>query len=176
MPKLLELALLGHPCLRERSEPISDATVPWIQELVDDLIATMLHSGAVGLAAPQIARGQRVFVMRSRRSERYPDAEEIAPFGLINPQLISADSRTILGWETCYSMPGYGAMVPRPVSICGMWLDQQGNVVEREFTGLPARVFLHELDHLDGIMFFERLNSIRELVLIKERERVLKPV
>lgn len=176
MPKVLDITLLGDPCLLERSEPILDLPNADIQELIDDLIATMLHAGAVGLAAPQVSRGQRIFVMHSRPSARYPSAPEIAPFGLINPELISADAQTVPGWETCYSMPGYGALVRRPLSIVGRWLDRNGQVVEREFSGLPARVFLHELDHLDGIMFFERLDSIRDLVSVKERDRVLKMI
>jgi peptide deformylase len=174
MPKVLDITLLGDPCLLVRSEPILDVKNADIQELIDDLIETMLHSGAVGLAAPQVSRGQRVFVMQSRPSERYPNAPEIAPFGLINPELISVDAQTVAGWEGCYSMPGYGAVVRRPSSIVGRWLDRNGQAVERELSGLQARVFLHELDHLDGIMFFERLDSIRELVSVKERDRVLK--
>lgn len=174
MANILNITLLGDPCLRERSTPVFDPMNPSVQELIDDLIATMLHGGAVGLAAPQVSRGQRVFVMYSRPSERYPKAPEIAPFGLINPELLSADAQTVVGWETCYSMPGYGALVRRPVSIRGKWLDRNGHVVEQELSGLPARVFLHELDHLDGIMFLERLDSIRDLVSVKERDRLLK--
>jgi len=175
MPKVLELVSLGHPVLRRKAEHIVDSGAPHVRELIEDLIETMLDldAGAVGLAAPQVGRAERLFVMHSRPSPRYPDAPVIAPCGIINPELMSVSQSTILGWETCYSMLGYGGMVPRAVSINVRWTDAGGATIERELAGLPARVFLHELDHLDGIMFFERLNSIRDLVSVKERERVL---
>ena len=171
-PRLLQIALLGHPILRARAAEVDDPSTTEIQSFIDDLLATMIESDAVGLAAPQVYRSVRVFVMRSRKGKRFPNAPEVPPFAAINPEVISQSNETDRGWEGCFSMPGYRAMIERPVSIVARWQDRQGEVAEQELQDLAARVFLHELDHLDGKMFLERMDSISELVSEKEMLRL----
>ena len=172
MPRLLQIALLGHPCLRERSTEVSDPTDCVVQELIDDLIATMLHLGAVGLAAPQVDSSLRLFVMRSKKSVNYPIAPELDPFEVINPEVLRASDESERGFESCYSFPGYVAMVRRPKIITARWSDRSGKRIERELAGLAARVFLHELDHLNGVMYFSRLDSLNDLVAREEMHRI----
>ncbi len=171
MSRILDLALPGHPDLRVVAEPVQDVCATPVQNLVSDLIATMLHHQAVGLAAPQVMLRQRVFVMQSKPSPRHPGAPELAPFALINPELVAADDSTVLGWEGCGSMPGYFGVVRRSIAISCRWVAADGSTVQSEMRGLPARIFLHELDHLDGIMFIDRLESVRHLVCAQERDR-----
>jgi peptide deformylase len=174
MPRLLQIAMLGNPVLCARAQEVEDISRIEIQALIDDLCATMIESDAVGLAAPQVYRSVRVFVMCSRKGVRYPDAPEIPPFEVINPEVISQSDETVRGWEGCFSMPGYRAKILRPVSIVARWQDRKGESVQRELHGLAARVFLHELDHLDGKMFLERMDSVRDLVSEKEMLRLCK--
>ena len=172
MPRLLQIALHGHPCLRERAANVATVTESLIQELIDDMIDTMIDAEGVGLAAPQVYRNLRLFVMRCRKSATNPDAPDIPPFAVINPAIIHESEEQERGWESCLSFPGYGAMVSRPKSVKATWIDRDAVTVERELVGRPARVFLHELDHLNGVMFFDRLESLKDLVANKEKHRV----
>lgn len=171
MPRLLQIALLGNPVLHTRASEVPDPKCHEIQSLIDDMIATMIEVDGVGVAAPQVYRSVRVFVMRSRKGPRFPDAPEISPFAVINPQVIYQSDMIIRGWESCFSMPGYRAMISRPRSIVARWQDQNGQFRDHELQDLAARVFLHELDHLDGKMFLDRMNSISDLVSEKEMLR-----
>jgi peptide deformylase len=111
----------------------------------------MQDADYVGLAAPQVYRSVRVFVMCSRKGARYPNASEIPAFEVINPEVVSQSGESLRGWEGCVSIPGYRAMIVRPATITARWQNRGGKRVERELHDLAARVFLHELDHLDGI-------------------------
>lgn len=172
MSQILPIALLGNPVLRAQALEVPDPQDSKIQTLIEDLLATMLQLDAVGLAAPQVSASVRVFVMRSRKSVRYPNAPDIAPMAVINPRVISASEKTSRVAEACYSIPGFRAMIRRPVAIKASWLDREGKVVEAELCDLAARVFLHELDHLDGIMFLERLESMLDLAAAEEVDRL----
>ena len=172
MSQILPIALLGNPVLSAHSLEVADPRDSKIKTLIEDLLATMLHLEAVGLAAPQISASVRVFVMRSRKSVRYPDAPDIAPMAVINPRVISASEKTSRVTEACCSIPGYRAMIRRPVAIKSSWLDQEGKAVEAELYDLAGPVFLHELDHLDGITFLERLESKLDLAAAEEVDRL----
>ena len=171
MPRLLQIALLGNPVLHTQAVEVSDPKEGDIQSLVDDLLATMIETDAVGLAAPQVYRSVRIFVMCSRKGKRFPDAPEIAPFAVINPEVIFQSEETTRAGEGCFSMPGYRAMITRPAVIKAHWLDRNGDPVEQELHDLAARVFLHELDHLNGKMFIERLDSLHDLISAQELQR-----
>lgn len=173
MLRLLQIALLGNPVLHTRASEVADPKRGEIQSLIDDMTATMIEADAVGLAAPQVYRSLRVFVMRSRKGIRFPNAPEMPPFAVINPEVLFQSDETLRGIEACYSMPGYRALITRPAWILVRWLDRECNTVEMELHDLAARVFLHELDHLDGKMFLERLDSLRDLVSEKEMNRLI---
>lgn len=172
--RILAIATLGHPVLRERGTKIDDPGNPRVQELLDDMCATMLDAYGVGLAAPQVYQSLRVFVMRSRKGVRFPNAPEMPPFVVINPEVLWESEETCSAWEGCLSMPGYRGMVTRPEKIRAQWQDRDGKTVSLGLYDLAARVFLHELDHLDGKMFLERMDSIGDLYSEKEMLRACK--
>lgn len=171
MSRILQVALIGNQILRERASEVSDLADPQIQILIDDLFATMSEVSAVGLAAPQVYQSVRVFVMRSRKGPLFPNAPDIPPMEAINPEVLSESEESDRAWESCYSMPGYKALITRPSTILARWQNRHGEVIDRELHDLAARVFLHELDHLDGKMYLYRMNSISDLYADREMTR-----
>jgi len=173
------ITLLGNPVLRARAAEVDDPRSPEVAALSAELHAAMDELNLVGLAAPQIDVSLRVFVMKSRKGPRYPNAPEISPIAVINPEVISRSEMHLHGIERCGSIPGFWGLVPRPAAIQARWLDLEGERVELELVDLAARVFLHELDHLDGILFLDRLASLEDLVVDSEVDRLnerLEPI
>ena len=142
-----------------------DAVTPEIGALIDDMIATMYAAPGIGLAAPQIGVDQRIFVT-DVSSGRNP-ADLVV---MINPELVAADGIQNRE-EGCLSLPGFEAVVPRPERAVVRGTDRDGRVREVEGTGLTARAFQHELDHLDGSLFIDRLRGLkRELIVRRVRK------
>jgi len=162
MAQIRSIILLGHPVLRGTAAPapVPDGTT---SALAADLLATMEASGGVGIAAPQVAVGQRVIVVASRPNARYPNAPLMEPLALVNPELLWASADQEEGWEGCLSIPGLRGLVPRAAKVGVRYTDPEGAVVEREFAGFPARIFQHELDHLNGLFFTDRVTTNRNL-------------
>lgn len=173
MPEILSIRLLGDPVLRTRSSELTYPLDEHCQQLIDNLLATMIGLDAVGMSAPQANQSVRIFVMLSRKGKLYPNAPEIAPMEVINPEILSQSDEKCRGWESCYSMPGYTSLITRPITIRARWKDRHGKTIEQDLHDLAARVFLHELDHLDGIMFLERMDSISDLCAKEEIRREL---
>ena len=166
---ILKVARMGHPVLRERARPVERSAFrdPLFQKLVDDMIDTMHEYHGVGLAGPQIHEGLRLFVALLD-DEPSPDSEAIA---LINPEITPVGGTTQDGWEGCLSIPDIRGMVPRFTEINVKALDRNGKVVELLLKNFPARVAQHETDHLDGILFFDRMTSMTSLTFLDEYSR-----
>ena len=152
---------IGHPALRKRAEKVPD---DWfgsqrLQELIDDLFDTKLACSGAGLAAPQIDEPWRVFVVGMDHNPRYPDAPPLSELVLINPVLKSIGKELISGWEGCLSVPGLRGEVQRWQRIQLKWKDREGASHTEEFQDFHARVVQHENDHLDGVLFPDRLTS-----------------
>lgn len=162
---ILKIARLGHPVLLARAAPVEDPTSPEIARLVADMAETMLDANGLGLAAPQVHRSLRIFVFRQGSEE----APSVA--ALINPELVPLDEATETGWEGCLSIPGLRGAVPRARRIGFRALDLQGREVEGEAEGLTARVFQHEADHLDGILYPMRMPDLSRLGFVEELSR-----
>jgi peptide deformylase len=160
---LLKIARMGHPVLTQPCQPVDDPGAPEIRRLVADMLETMEDAGGVGLAAPQVHVGLRLFVFRvpGDRGESDPDDIPIGNSVLINPVLEFPDEERVLGWEGCLSIPGLRAAVPRARRIRYTGVDCDGNPVTREVAGFHARVVQHEYDHLDGILYTMRLTDFR---------------
>ena len=160
---LLKIARMGHPVLTQPCQPVDDPGAPEIRRLVADMLETMEDAGGVGLAAPQVHVGLRLFVFRvpGDRSEADPGDIPIGNSVLINPVLEFPDEERVLGWEGCLSIPGLRAAVPRARRIRYAGVDCDGNPVTREVAGFHARVVQHEYDHLDGILYTMRLTDFR---------------
>lgn len=158
---------MGDPELRRVSEPVSrfdDA----LSELIQDMWDTMAARGGVGIAAPQIGVPLRVVVFEVANSERYPDAPPVPPTVLINPAIAFTDEDVIEGWEGCLSVPGLRGVVPRRRRLRYRGLDEQGRPFEREAEEFHARVVQHECDHLDGILYPQRMVDLSTLAFEDE--------
>lgn len=164
---------LGDPVLREIARPLSELWTPKLRELVDDMLRAMHTQGGVGIAAPQIGESLRLFIVASRPNERYPDAPFMQPEVIFNPEIEWASDEMIKGWEGCLSVPGLRGQVPRARRIRARCLDlDSGETRGREYEDFIARIFQHELDHLDGILFPDRVESSEDLVSEEEYRRI----
>ncbi|HKE87116.1 MAG TPA: peptide deformylase [Vicinamibacterales bacterium] len=166
---ILKVARMGHPVLRERARPFekSDLRNPLVQKLIDDMIETMHEYHGVGLAGPQVHEGRRVFVALLD-DEPGPESDAVA---IINPELVPTAQNKEEGWEGCLSIPDIRGMVPRFTDITLRGLDREGKAVELQLKGFPARVAQHETDHLDGVLFFDRMTSMQSLTYLDEYSR-----
>jgi peptide deformylase len=154
----------GASVLHEQARPV-DALTPEIDRLVDDMIDTMYAAPGVGLAAPQVGVPLRVFVVDVSVG-RDPDGLLV----FINPEIVERDGMQ-LEEEGCLSVPGFNATVVRPSRVVLKGRDRQWQEQQREGTGLLARAFQHEIDHLDGQMFVDRLRGLkRDLIVRKIRK------
>lgn len=168
MPRLLQLGQLGHPLLRECAEAVIDPLSVDIRELLDDMLFTMTDANGVGIAAPQVHVGKRVFIVASRPNARYPDAPQMAPTAMINPEIAWRSDETEAGWEGCLSVPGIRGLVPRHTAIRVAYTASDGARVEQHYTNFVARIFQHEFDHLEGVSFLDRVVSTRDIMTERE--------
>ena len=166
---ILKVARMGHPVLRERARPVEPAELkhPLLQKLIDDMIETMHEYHGVGLAAPQVHEDLRIFV---GLLEEDPGPKSDATV-VINPQIVPSNQTTAEGWEGCLSVPDIRSMVPRFTEITLRALDRKGKVVEIPLKDFAARVAQHETDHLEGVLFFDRMTSLQSLTFMDEYSR-----
>jgi peptide deformylase len=162
---------MGHPLLRRVALPVEHFDTPELHRLVDDMIETMRACDGAGLAANQIGVLQRVVVFGVEHNPRYPDAEPVPFTVLVNPQITPLTAEREAGWEGCLSVPGMRGLVPRYSRIRYRGLDPSGEPVEREVAGFHARVVQHECDHLDGILYPERIEDLRMFGFIEELQQ-----
>lgn len=171
---LLKIARLGHPFLRQVAVPVEDAEIKTaaFARFIDDMIDTMRESDGVGLAAPQVYASRRVAIVEVKGPHpRYPDQPDVPLTVLVNPQVVSHSTETEEDWEGCLSIPDLRGRVPRWKSVDVRALDRTGNPIELKASGFFARVIQHELDHLDGVMFLERMNDLRTLTHLREFQK-----
>lgn len=157
----------GDAVLHMPAKPVAEIT-PDIQSLVDDMIETMYAAPGIGLAAPQIGVGLRVFVVDLSVGR---DAGQLLTF--INPEFVERDGMQ-LEEEGCLSAPGFQATVARPLRAVVKGLDRSGKEHTAEGTGLLARAFQHEMDHLDGTVFIDRLRGIKRELIIRRIRKLKK--
>jgi peptide deformylase len=164
MTEIRPIVTIGNSILRHRSTDLANVNDPQIDRLIADLIATADAANGVGIAAPQVASSLRLFIVASRPSPRYPTAPTMEPTAMINPEIIDRSTEIVRGWEGCLSVPDVRGLVPRYESIEVRYLTKFGNLVQQELTGFIARIFQHELDHLDGILFPDRVETSTDLI------------
>lgn len=170
---LLKIARMGNPVLRARAAEVADPTAPWVRRLVDDMIETMEDAAGTGIAAPQVHEGHRIVVFRvdGMRAGDLPGDGGQELTVLINPVIETVGDERVLGWEGCLSVPGLRGVVPRHLRICYRGLGLGGEEIVREAAGFHARVVQHECDHLDGILYPQRMTDHRLLVFLEELQR-----
>ncbi|MBN2371573.1 MAG: peptide deformylase [Vicinamibacteria bacterium] len=167
---ILKIARLGHPVLRAAARPLTKSQIRAenVQRLIDDMIETMREYGGVGLAAPQVHVEARIAVIEAPpRDESEPSATTI----LVNPVVIPLDDKCLVDWEGCLSIPDLRGEVPRAARIGVEAQDRQGRALVFEAAGFLARVVQHECDHLEGVVFLDRMPDLRSLSFIREQER-----
>lgn len=166
---ILKVARMGHPVLRQRGRPLekSELLSPAVQQLIDDMIDTMHEYSGVGLAAPQVHQSLRVFVALL---DEEPDSSTAATV-VVNPEIVPNTSTRDEGWEGCLSIPDIRGLVPRLTDITVRALDRSGRGVELRLCGFAARVAQHETDHLDGVLFCDRMTSMQSLTFLDEYSR-----
>lgn len=157
---MTEIIQLGNPILREIAPSVNDIFTCEVQSLIDNLMEVVKISNGVGIAAPQIGHSCRLFVVASRPNPRYPDAPFVNPFTMINPCIIDHSLEVVEGWEGCLSVYQQRALVPRYQAIAIKYYTREGDLVIKEFTDFIARIIQHELDHLNGILFLDRVKTI----------------
>ncbi|MBV9331509.1 MAG: peptide deformylase, partial [Alphaproteobacteria bacterium] len=164
---ILKIARMGHPILRQRAEPVPDPRAPEIRRLVADMVETMIDADGAGLAAPQVHVPLRMVVFHAPETRTDPGLhaqerfDHTAPLTvLINPEMEVLDGENEEGWEGCLSVPGLRGLVSRPAHIRYAGFDAKGQKVERIARGFHARVVQHELDHLDGILYPQRMSDL----------------
>src|SRR5919108_1155071 len=170
---LLKIARMGHPVLRGVATVVDDPTAPWVRRLAEDMVETMEDAGGTGIAAPQVHQPHRIVVFRvpAERLSGMPGdvAQDLTV--LVNPVVETVGPERALGWEGCLSVPGLRGVVPRHLRVRYRGAGLGGEVVEREVEGFHARVVQHECDHLDGILYPQRMTDLRLLVFVEELQR-----
>jgi len=164
MSEVREIAQLGAEVLRLRAQDVQDINVYEIQEVIGDLFISLASTSGVGLAAPQISASWRMMIIASRPSARYPYAPEMQPTLMINPSFESLSDAQEKDWEGCLSIPGIRARVPRYTQIKVNYINALGDAVTQELEGFVARVFQHEYDHLDGLVYLDRVESNKDII------------
>lgn len=168
MSSQLAIAQLGNPILRQVAQPIYNIQEPTIQSLIDELLTTLIASNGVGIAAPQVGLAYRLLIVASRPNPRYPNAPEMEPTVMINPQILSHSEEVMQDWEGCLSVPGIRGLVPRYRLIEVEYTTRHGKLVRQELQDFVARIFQHEYDHLNGLVFLDRLENVRDIITDQE--------
>ena len=162
---------MGHPVLRARARAIDPSTIasPRVQQLIDDMFETMHEYQGVGLAAPQVHESVRLFVAGfGPDDEEGEERARVPMMALINPEITPLTPETVEDWEGCLSIPDIRGRVPRARHIVVRAYDRRGKRIEMKASGFTARVIQHETDHLDGVLFFDRMTSFETLTFLDE--------
>ena len=159
---------MGDPRLQLVAAPVEAFDTPELHALVADLWQTMAAEAGAGLAAPQIGVSLRVVVFGYQENPRYPDAPPVPETVLVNPVIEPVTDTMEEGWEGCLSVPGLRGLVPRYSQIRYRGVDAHGRLIEREVDGFHARVVQHECDHLDGILYPQRMRDMASFGFVDE--------
>ncbi len=169
---ILRVSRMGHPVLRQQAQALSPEQIrqPGLQQLIDDMVETMVDYDGVGLAAPQVYQSLRLIVLG------YPDADPENPDDLplticVNPEWQSLSEEKELGYEGCLSIPDLRGQVPRSKEVVVRALDRKGKPFTLKAAGFLARVLPHEIDHLDGVLFPDRMADLSTLSFLEEYYR-----
>ena len=154
-----------NPTLRRKARPVDNPHDAGLQQLIDDMIDTMRVAPGVGLAAPQVAVGQRLVVIEyadDLPDDAPPEAEPPTPklYVILNPEIVQRSTQEVEGSEGCLSLPGYAGTVRRHEAVTVKALNRQGRPIKIKSRGWLARIFQHEIDHLDGVLYIDRATKV----------------
>ena len=164
--KELKIINLGHPTLRAKAKDISlkDLKTKKVQEFIDNLMYTCNEKKGVGIAATQVDSKKNIFIIASKPSSRYPNAPTMEPTAIVNPKILTTSDELVKDWEGCLSLPGLRGLVPRYKNIKVSYVDRTGKKHVKNFSDFVARIFQHEHDHLQGVMFIDRVMSTQDFI------------
>jgi peptide deformylase len=175
---ILKVARMGHPVLREKARDLTPDEIrsPEVQRLIEDMVETMHDYSGIGLAAPQVHLPIQLAVIElDEENPRYPDARP-EPLGVyINPKITVLDETEQAFWEGCLSVPELRGLVHRPRKIRVDYLDRGAKPKSIVAEGFLATVFQHELDHLAGKLFIDRMKDLTKLAFMQEYQRYWVP-
>ena len=160
----LKIAQLGNDVLRKIAAPVDDFNCAEFRLFLNTLENAMLEANGVGIAAPQLGVAQRIIIIASRPTPRYPLAPLIDPIIMINPDFEIIDAAQQKDWEGCLSVPGIRALVPRYQAVKVSYQTQHGEFRQISLADFPARVFQHEFDHLQGLVYLDRVTDNRDII------------
>lgn len=166
---------MGNPDLAVHAVTVQDPSSPIVQSTIKDMLDTMHEKGGVGIAATQIGVNLRIIAFGFDANPRYPDEAPIPLTILINPVVNVLSNVFIEGWEGCLSVPGLRGLIPRFRKIQYQGLDPHGKVISREAEGFHARVVQHEYDHLNGILFPQRIHDLHNFGYEDELKNIIWP-
>jgi peptide deformylase len=170
---ILKVAHLGHPILRMRAEPVPPEAIgsPDVQQLIDDMLETMVDEDGAGLAAPQVHVSKRIVIYGVESNPRYPDADAVPLTVLINPTITPDTTEQEEDWEGCLSVPDLRGKVPRFTRVEVSAWGRDGKPLRFKADAFHARVVQHECDHLDGVVYLDRMRSMETLSFLPEFHR-----
>jgi peptide deformylase len=171
---ILKVARMGHPVLRAKAKALSQGDIKHavVQQLIDDMIDTMIEYHGVGLAAPQIHESLRIFVgVLETPTPENRDEPDPEPIAVINPEITPIGDEAVEDWEGCLSIPDIRGRVPRAREIQLRGYNREGGRIDLTIRDFAARVAQHETDHLDGVLFFDRMKSFDSLTFLEEYSR-----
>lgn len=166
----------GNPILRKKAKTVRRAYLATdsFKALIRDMRQTMRRADGVGLAAPQIGVPLRIAIIEMRPTDTRPGIGRKGPLVIINPRILSYGARVQMDWEGCLSFRGARGKVPRALTIVVEYMNEQGEVIEEAAGGLWARIFQHEIDHLEGTVYVDRMTDMKTLMTLSEyRVRIL---
>lgn len=170
----LEIARLGNPVLRLVAQPVNlkelNGPDSEVQILIDDMVETMKEEGGVGLAAPQVSRSLKIVILECKDNKRYPNRENIPLTVLINPVITRYSEEKAMDWESCLSLIDFRGLVPRSTKVTVEAFNRQGQKTVIHANDFLAVVLQHEIDHLNGIVFLDRMEDFTKLSYMKEFE------
>jgi len=161
---------IGNPFLSKTAIKVSSFDAELRHGVIQDMLDTMEAEDGAGIAAPQIGVDLRIIIFGIEKNPRYPEAEAVPTTILINPEITPLSDTQEDAWEGCLSVPDYRGLVPRYKSIRYTGFDENGQTIDRDVSGFHARVVQHELDHLDGILYPQRIVNLKDFGLINELE------
>jgi len=169
---ILKVSRLGHPVLRRRAQavPPDQVQTPPLQRVVEDMVNTMVDYEGIGLAAPQVFESLRIIVVGMPEADPHDD-ETIPLTVLFNPEFTAMSEERVDGWEGCLSIPEMRGVVPRAAAVEVRGLDGEGQEMEFAAEGFFARILQHEVDHLDGVLFPDRMADLQTLTFLEEYHR-----
>ena len=175
---ILKVARMGHPVLRAKARTVDkhELRSATVQRLIDDMMETMAEYHGVGLAAPQVHEGLRLFVATLDADDDQKEGDEAdegdaEPLAIVNPEITVVGGDVVEDWEGCLSIPDVRGRVPRAREIRVRAYDRKGDRIELHAHDFPARVIQHETDHLDGILFVDRMKTFETLTFLDEYSR-----